>query len=135
MSDEILYILVRSDIVSMNPGKMAAQACHGANACINSVKKSAYPIYEMLKSWELQTDQAFGTTVVLDGGTIDNIRNIVETLSTHYKEISTGIVHDPTYPINDGVAIHLIPIDTVAWVFGRKSNKHIVKALDNLELY
>jgi len=31
MDDLILYILLRNDMASMNPGKAAAQACHAAN--------------------------------------------------------------------------------------------------------
>jgi hypothetical protein len=28
-----------------------------------------------------------------------------------------GIIHDPTYPLRDGMITHLIPLDTMGFVF------------------
>ena len=66
MSDIVLYLLMRDDIPSMNPGKLAAQASHVSNACVNRIKKSKNrKLKSMLKEWELQTDNGFGTAICL----------------------------------------------------------------------
>ena len=62
MNDELrLYILVRNDLESMTPGRVAAQASHAANVFI---KSKLFPTRK-IREWENQTPQGFGTTIVL----------------------------------------------------------------------
>lgn len=119
-----LYILMRTDMWSMNPGKQAAQACHGANQMVWEIGKQkefdddGYDAHtKNLLAW--QGDRGFGTTITLGV----NEREMRETVAAveDSENIFAGIVHDPTYPIQDGERlVHLIPVDTCAYLFGEK---------------
>ncbi len=76
MAKERLYILMRTDMASGTPGKMMAQASHASNAFV----KRAFDVGEDISGWTNQTDQGFGTVIVLDGGNINDIRNSIEIL-------------------------------------------------------
>lgn len=80
----ILYLVMRNDLPSLNPGKLAAQAAHCANACVAAMKGSA-----ILREWQRETPQSFGTTIVLGAG-----RTFIEGLPHR--------VWDTTYPCADG---------------------------------
>ncbi len=121
----VLYVIPRTDLDSLNPGKMAAQACHaqrhadtvlGAAAGSDMVRdggteenRTAYA------EWCAETAQGFGTTIVLAGGSGDALHALVK--EARGLGLAAGVVHDPTYPIRDGQFTHAIPLDTVVWVF------------------
>lgn len=126
----VLYLLARTDIVSMNPGKLAAQVSHASNAFVyhaNEFKRDAANNPETNRNlsvvsnvdsfhcWEQSTDQGFGTAICLDGGSIEEIRVAVDFFEA--LNYIAGIVHDPSYPIRDGKVIHHIPLDTCAYIF------------------
>ena len=115
MCKSTLYILMRNDMESMSPGKAAAQAAHAANAVKNHfmTKIKDKVAIEEFSFWEGQTSQGFGTTIVL-GVTENEMKETIELLSKWY---TAGIVHDPTYPVKDGNVMHLIPVDTCAYLF------------------
>lgn len=108
----VLYILMRTDLASMNPGKAVAQGAHAANQFIYS-----YEGWEDVEKWEKETVSGFGTTIVLE---VDEatMRKTIQLAS------STGVlhdtVHDPGYPVRDGEVTHLIPLDTCGYIFGDK---------------
>ena len=87
-----LYIVMRNDLPSLNPGKLAAQAAHVANVAVKRCGR------KVLRAWERQTTQGFGTTIVL---------------AAPLKFIETAMrsttVYDPTYPceIPFEVGVHL----------------------------
>jgi Uncharacterized conserved protein len=127
--DEIvcLYILMRTDLASMNPGKAVAQGAHAANQCIATLMDpSDRDLYE---EWVAQTSKGFGTTVTLGV----NARQMYETISIA-RELGfhAGVVHDPTYPLRDGDVVHYLPLDTCGFVFGRKS--HLTGVVGDLPL-
>ncbi len=121
----VFYVIPRTDLASLNPGKMAAQACHAqrhADAVLGSAagadtlkdggteeNRAAYA------EWCLETTQGFGTTIVLAGGSGQALHALVR--EARDMGLAAGVVHDPTYPIRDGECTHAIPLDTVAWVF------------------
>ena len=108
MSDIVLYLLMRDDIPSMNPGKLAAQASHVSNACVNRIKKSKNrKLKSMLKEWELQTDNGFGTAICL--ATNENDLFPVLTATDNYIY---DIVYDPSYPCE-------IPTEVAGTIYGR----------------
>jgi|ERR1017187_2795166 peptidyl-tRNA hydrolase len=118
--DVRLYVIVRSDLVSMTPGKAAAQATHAANQCVweiaNSPTRTNYHTRTLLlKAWE--GDRSFGTCIVL-AAPIAELTKIIIQCSQH--GIHSGIIHDPSYPLRDGDFTHLIPLDTCGYVFGTK---------------
>lgn len=80
---EVLFLVMRNDLPSLNPGKLAAQAAHCANAFVASAKwRDSRP----LKRWQKQSSQSFGTTI---------------TLGAHREFIAAlpdGQVWDNTYP-------------------------------------
>jgi len=128
-----LYILMRTDMWSMNPGKQAAQACHAANQFIYEWRKNGNKdVLKELDEWESQSGYGFGTTITLD---VDEKElNRLVKLCKH-NDIVAGITHDPTYPISDGENItHLVPIDTCGYIFGYKNDGKLKSFLRNLEL-
>lgn len=126
----VLYILMRTDLGSMNPGKAMAQANHAYGAMKKAIRSNivVQPLYH---EWIDQTEQEFGTTLVL-GGSEAKIENALFKAGYHANVLS-GWVHDPSYPITDGAVVHHIPINTCAFVFGTKEDCRSVVA--GLELH
>lgn len=84
-----LYLVMRNDIPSMNPGKLAAQAAHVANAAVAAARRSkSSKTRKLLKDWEAQTTQDFGTTITLGADFCFIYDNMPK----------TAHVYDPTYP-------------------------------------
>ena len=130
----VLYILMRTDLDSMQPGKAMAQASHASNAFVNhEILDGTFGIASnMREDWKHQTEQGFGTVLVL-GVTESQMRTAV-TVATVSNFVS-GIVHDPTYPLRDGDTTHFIPLDTCGYVFGDKDDLLLQSILGNFELH
>jgi len=132
-----LYILMRTDIESMNPGKGMAQACHAANHCAAEMQTVGnYSEYQQnaFLQWEKQSSQDFGTTIVLDGETIEDVRYTIDCLT--HSGVPCSIITDTSYPIRDGEVTHLINIDTCAWVFCCDEDSELVeRVLGKYDLY
>lgn len=116
-----LYILMRTDLASMNPGKAVAQGAHAANLAVRNMRQWARIGAEartFLEEWEAQAD-GFGTTITLgvDGKTLKEVIDV----ACDDMDLCAGVVHDPTYPLRDGAVTHLIPLDTCGYVFTRPS--------------
>lgn len=136
----VLYILMRNDIASMNPGKAIAQGSHASNAFVYHYhgfaqeynSKSVHTGIETatmngFNEWENSTSQGFGTVLTLEAkmGPIHSAVDIFKSLG-----YIANVVHDPTYPIVDGEIVHYIPLDTCAYVFvPNKETDMIAKAL------
>lgn len=112
--DLILYILMRTDLASLNPGKACAQASHAANQCV--AWGTHETVAQDLGAWA--DARGFGTCVVLGAPDVDAMRATVVAAAAagHHA----GVTHDPEYPLRDGVFTHLIPLDTCAFIFGRR---------------
>lgn len=135
-----LYILMRSDLDSLNPGKMVAQGAHAANQfafemvkvrqSINRLKELEADLdrnelrkLALFNQWETSTPQGFGVTITLDvTGTI--LPLVVE--AAQRMDLPAGVTHDPSYPIRDGEITHLIPLDTCGYVFGDKDELRVL---------
>ena len=123
----VLYILARTDLPSMNAGKLAAQASHASNAFINEVinmetdltddQYHTDPRVDMIdeqvklaRKWQAETPQAFGTVLVL-AVTEDQMRAAVQVAQA--VGLIADTVNDPTYPyIISTEAANLIPEST-----------------------
>lgn len=94
-----LYILMRTDLPSMNPGRAMAQAAHAANQFIYERGSS-----KAVREWQKDAN-GFGTTICL-AATKTLIEDIVEKarLDAHYA----GLVYDPTYKFD--VPAELVPL-------------------------
>lgn len=93
-----LYILMRNDLPSMNPGKAMAQSAHASNAFIKLYNKQ-----NDVKDWENQTDDGFGTTIVLSV----NLKQLETALYVaELCELAHNSIEDPTYPyiVNQEIA-------------------------------
>lgn len=117
-----LYILVRTDLASMNAGRTAAQCAHAANYFVKAAREVIEcledPNDQFIKNfeeWENETDQGFGTTIVLDGGSQEDIQIKLESIDDQYFN---AIVRDPEYPLQDGGFVHILKdVMTCAFVF------------------
>lgn len=130
MSDVIQYILMRSDLASLNPGKAAAQACHAANQCVAEIDPRDEKKTDLLREWEAETGKGFGTTIVL---AVDERKLRSRIAYAQHLGLHAGILHDPTYPLVDGASVHLIPLDTCGFIFARKGDAFPV--VGDLSLY
>lgn len=113
--EPVLYILMRSDLESLNPGKAVAQGAHAANQFVHYVDVSD-PLYGQ---WANSTPDGFGTTITLDV-TGDILPMVVE--FAKQAGFYAGVTHDPSYPLRDGAVLHLLPLDTCGYIFGDKEN-------------
>jgi peptidyl-tRNA hydrolase len=113
----VLYILMRTDLPSMNAGKAMAQASHASNAFIHRMDNkgsSREGINTMVNAWRGETNQGFGTVLVL-GASGNQIRTILE----NAKTVATGdvlaeAIIDPTYPYRvTGEIANVIMKDTI----------------------
>ena len=148
-TDYRLYILTRTDLPSMNPGKAAAQVGHACNAFVyENPPDMNLDVFE----WQNQTEQGFGTTITLSV-TFHQLLDIQRSLCSNAR---FEIVNDPTYPyiVNSEVVglitpdIHRTePIElesgdflctrhetTCAYYFGDANDEEFRKAISDLPL-
>jgi len=144
----VLFVIMRTDLASMNSGKAMSQACHAGNALEThfdatmqiaavssneSDREDAKTLSNAFYEWKRQTPQGFGTTITL-GASMTKIKTDIEWLRRN--GFLAAIVHDPTYPLRDGDATHLIPLDTCAYVFAPdKDDEYLRIILDTYELH
>lgn len=116
MNRPVLYILMRTDLESMNAGKAVAQGAHAANQFTDQtdVKSVSHDTLVAYNDW-LESCIGFGTTITLS---VDVAELGVTWARAMEAGFLAGIVHDPTYPIKDGETVHHIPLDTCGYVFG-----------------
>lgn len=130
-SDMVFYILMRTDLESMNPGKAMAQSSHAYGALKSQIrmKVALQPAY---LEWMNTTQQDFGTTLVLGGnrGQIDEVLARIRKWMRP-QDVACDWVFDPEYPIRDGEVTHLIPLHTCAFIFGKEEDiGYAVRHLD-----
>jgi len=133
-----LYIIVRTDMASMNAGRVAAQCSHASNYFVKMARETIDyledPSDQFTKNfieWENETDQGYGTVIVLDGGSKANIERLMDTMERDYL---VGEVIDPEYPIQDGYVVHILK-DVFTCAFAFQIGDQDVGALRGLELY
>ena len=147
-----LYILMRTDLASMNAGKAVAHGAHAANQFEQHFDKVTFTAkqivtqmgnpeptktfdgaeaYKNYVQWSRGTNGLFGTTITL-ASDIGSISSIV--MSAHENDLIAGVVFDPTYPLRDGSVTHLIPLNTCAYVFMDRNNIAHREILSSLSL-
>lgn len=129
MTHPTLYILMRTDMDSMNPGKAMAQAAHAANAFIKESREYEFST----EVWEGSTDQGFGTTITLAVHSEEELNQAAHRAGV--DGFYASVVRDPTYPVRDGKVTHLVPVDTCAYVYTSCRERHPVAALAGLKLH
>lgn len=134
----VLYILMRVDLESLNPGKGMAQASHASNAFMKEINDGHLdstlpePIERLSNEWRLKTNQGFGTVLVLGVNEVQ-MRAAIQVAKT--LGFLNAIVHDPTYPLRDGDFTHFIPLDTCAYIFGDKNDPMLQAVIGHFELH
>lgn len=153
MEDPRLYVLIRSDMVSMTPGKACAQVAHAASQAAFALSGGhmVAPLKLEYQRWEQSAERfakenglstpfgaggykGFGTTIVLDAGTEQQMYETYQRLFT-IRGIDSGAIVDPTYPLRDGKKTHLINIPTCIWAFGDSKNTSLTDLLSSFPLY
>lgn len=146
MDIPILYVFVRTDLISMTPGKAQAHSGHAANAFVHQhvIKpmRKGKKLFNPVSEWMAATPFGFGTQINLKASWED-----VERVVSNVDQSGVGfaeIIIDPTYPyLVDAEIMPLIdpshhtatPIDlgngrfachrseaTAAYVFGYKED-------------
>ena len=56
----VLYILMRTDMDSMNPGKAMAQASHAGSTFVHNAEPGYNVDEELFNAWQKETPQGFG---------------------------------------------------------------------------
>lgn len=134
-TDPRLWILMRSDMVSMNPGKAMAQATHAANAMVHCIKNAKCKDDKaLLAKWEKETPEGFGTCIVLDVGTESHLKDTIQD-ALEIDGTSGNSIFDPSYPIKDGTVTHLVNVRTCGWIFGDANNPELRKILNKYPLH
>lgn len=153
----VLYILMRTDLDSMNSGKAMAQASHASNAFVKAVTpdmtKVIIKVDHLFNKWSAETGQGFGTVLVL-GVNEEEMRTAIA--AADKVGFVSGIVNDPTYPILIPVELGknliqmdchnqftvgehynyiTIPEDTCAYVFGDKNDPLLGAIVGNFDLH
>lgn len=150
----IFYILLRTDIPSMNFGKGAAQASHAANALESYIKECNESIRVSFKQWKSDTHQGFGTCIVL-GASGKEIDNIFSNQFDPDDKLAAERIYDPTYPffvvnevaellmdsgsvevtktVVDGKTLCLRNEMTCAYIFGEKED--VAPFISSLKLH
>lgn len=120
-NDIRLYLLVRSDLPSMNAGKAIAQGSHAANHALFNLKKSRNQQFKKwLKEWENQANidgacQGFGTCISL----MCNEEELNGVLDLNRANgMPAGFVIDTTYPYQFQNQRLFMPAKTAGWIFG-----------------
>lgn len=110
-----LYILARTDIYQMNPGKLAAQAAHAATKFVFEVMAQGDPdLVAAMFEWADQGG-GFGTKITL-AATQDEILDMAERAVA--QGFSAGVVVDPSYPFTNHFGEFFTTEElTCGWVF------------------
>ena len=126
-----LYILMRDDMDSLNPGKAVAQGAHAANLFdweMENVPQTA-KFTEMHTQW-VESGSGFGVTLCVSVN-YHQLHGVIAFLQD--AGYPASIVHDPSYPLLDGKTLHLLPLDTCGYVFGDK--EELAAILRQYDLY
>lgn len=124
-----IYLLVRTDMESMNPGKGHAQSHHaGTQMALKDRQTWSVKHQDWLKEWA--GGRGFGT--VLTMGCNNRQMNAALAIAARLG-FPRAVINDPSYPLLDGSVVHEFPLDTCAYIFGPKIA--IERAVAPLELH
>jgi len=149
----VLYILMRTDLPSMNAGKGMAQASHASNAFVKKFGNT-----KEAKEWQNETKQGFGTVLVLGVNGEELMDVYRKSGDDQIDGIDCDIIDDPTYPfiipnvelfkLMDGNIFSSAPIfkasgevvcfrqeQTCGYVFGDKNDKNLRELVKSFKLH
>lgn len=149
-----VYVLVRTDLPSMNPGKMAAQV-HHAGVQMMAKHGHRWLVQEYVKEGLAQGAVYFNTTIVLSA-CINSINSALHKAAP--TDLVFDFVRDPSYPfiveseeianlipqsnttkiiktLDDGRVLMVRPEVTVAWFLGDRNNDNFRNLISGLRLH
>jgi len=97
MSDLVVYVLVRNDLPSLNPGKMAAQV-HHAGVQMMSKHSTHQLVINYIMDGAKQGADGFNTTLVLSADAEEIADASYQVSNLPAGEAISCIVKDPSYP-------------------------------------
>jgi len=129
--EPILYILIRTDMDSLQGGRIYPQVAHAASD-FESLMRDEVPgqinigdmtaIRSLFWAWKGHTQNQFGTTIVLDGISLETFHELdemMENSSIDVEYVSEHVV-DERYKLEDGGAVHEVSVITGMYVFGKR---------------
>ena len=139
MSRYKFYVIVRRDLETMTPGRVAAQVSHATSMlheCTKGFEHSSQ--FEALEAW--MEDREFGTTIVLEAYKEIDFDAVVgffinSKLSPAEGVVVSGAVHDPTYAVPDGMVTHYIPLYTCVWALVDTQKCPVERPFPNFNTY
>lgn len=141
-----LFVLMRTDMASMNSGKAQAQSAHAANVFMYRAYNTTLP--EGFLEWtgdanlgdypeeepdSLIQSKGAGTTITLAVGTERELREIIE--AAREDGFAAALYQDKTYPVRDGAVTHLLPVITCGYVFSPCRHNAYPSSLAGLALH
>ncbi len=131
-----LYLLMRTDMVSLGDGKSDAHAGHAASAfasyyyglIIKGMIKQGNDHRDMsgMVEWHAATPQGFGTKLSMSVDEFAMRKTVENALLMGFQ---AEIINDPEYPLLDGNTVHLISCDTCGYVFVPDKDAFMAKML------
>lgn len=94
INDYRLYLLIRNDLQSMNPGKAVAHGAHAANQFAFEMNQVKEWMFSAFLDWQGQA-RGFGTTITLHAS-LDEIANAVA--NAQAIGLPADLTRDPSYP-------------------------------------
>lgn len=134
-NDYVLYILMRTDMDSMNPGKACAQASHASSKFVFDSHFGKYMSRESeqeCNEWMEQSKAGFGTTITLAIPSENALAHWLD--KANDLEVPWGLVFDETYPVQDGAVTHLVPVGTCGYILINRNIPKQFELLENLPL-
>lgn len=120
--DLAVYVLARTDLPSMNPGKLAAQV-HHAGVQMMSLFAEHPMVQQYVAHGVTQGADHFNTTIVL-GASIDQIRGLSCTYGWDYVIPVKGSIVDPSYPF-------FVENQEVADLVAANGKSTVIKTMDD----
>lgn len=134
MNKHKFYYIPRTDMDSMTPGRMIAQATHAAQNFSEYMKividrptvfENSEILVDGYSDWKYETNFNYGTTIVLKPNTIYNQINEFNDMEQFFldkrKELACYKVIDPEYFVSDGYTTHIIEnVCTGIYFFGTR---------------
>jgi peptidyl-tRNA hydrolase len=124
--DLAVYVLARTDLASLNSGKLAAQVHHAGVQMINK-HRSQQLVQDYVTNGIQQGADNFNTTIVL-GATLSQIQSVsVQANQLDTSVVVSDTVLDPSYPffVQDAEVADLIP-ETVATAIKQMADGRIL---------
>ena len=114
--------MVRTDALSMTPGRVAAQVCHAGTL-------TGIWFRDLIEKYCSET--SYPTTIILNG---QDFSKVSDELIYH----SVGHIEDPSYPVQDGLVTHYVEfLTTYFWLVDdeKEDGQTVIRLLKKFPLY